>query len=390
MDLYGRRIKLRYTFAFLFMFLSFGLLFGQDTTVVETEGVAGIGPDPAAARDRAIEDALRRAVEQAVGTIVESETTVENYELLSDRIFSRSSGYVKTYEILSENREGDLLRVKVSAVVSTGDLNNDLNAIGVLQKRMKYPRIMVMIAEDSILQADYWQSYSVSTSQSEETIISRLKSRGFRIVDPMEMRRQISANEARAAWQGGNDIAGRMGSRLGAEIVIVGQAISNRAASNIYGSDLLSMSTSLTARAVKAGTSEVIASASAQGTAAHINEVAALQQSLQKASEKAAEDLASGILETWKQETSGDRSLAIVIHDISPAELKQVKDAFQRLRGVTDVMERSFSNGLADLDVRAKTDALELSSVIAKTSFQGFRLVLQESSADRLEYRVVD
>lgn len=374
----------------LFLLCSIGFVFGQDTTVVETEGVAGIGPDAAAARDRAIEDALRRAVEQAVGTIVESETTVENYELLSDRIFSRSSGYVKSYQIVSEQREGDLLRVKVSAVVSTADLNNDLNAIGVLQRRMKYPRIMVMIAEDNILQADYWQLYSVSNSQSEETVISRLKAKGFRIVDPMEMRHQISASEARAAWQGGDDIAGRMGSRLGAEIVIVGQAISNRAASNIYGSDLLSMTTSLTARAVKAGTGEVIATASAQGTAAHINEVAALQQSLQKASEKAAEDLSRGIVETWKQETSGDRSLTVLVQDVHPAELKQVKDTLSRLRGVTEVMERSFSNGEAVLDVRAKTDALELSTLISRASFQGFRLVLQESSADRLEYRVTD
>ncbi len=38
------------------------------------------------ARDHAIKDDLRKAVEQAVGTFISSETVVENYEVLSDRI----------------------------------------------------------------------------------------------------------------------------------------------------------------------------------------------------------------------------------------------------------------------------------------------------------------
>jgi len=42
------------------------------------------------ARDHAIKDALRKAVEQAVGTFIFSETVVENYEVLSDRIYSKA------------------------------------------------------------------------------------------------------------------------------------------------------------------------------------------------------------------------------------------------------------------------------------------------------------
>ncbi|HEV8539645.1 MAG TPA: hypothetical protein VGQ60_00645, partial [Nitrospiraceae bacterium] len=47
---------------------------------VTADGVAGIqGGDKAIARDNAIQDALRKAVEQAVGTMVASETMVENF-----------------------------------------------------------------------------------------------------------------------------------------------------------------------------------------------------------------------------------------------------------------------------------------------------------------------
>ncbi len=49
------------------------------TTSVEAEGQAMIknGDEPAA-RDRALEDAQRKAVESAVGTMISAETVMEN------------------------------------------------------------------------------------------------------------------------------------------------------------------------------------------------------------------------------------------------------------------------------------------------------------------------
>jgi hypothetical protein len=363
--------------------------YSQDVRTVVADGVATIGSDPAAARDKAIEDAMRRAVEQAVGTIVESETTVQNYELLSDKIYSQSSGYVKSYKILSERAEGNLLRVQISADVDSGNLNNDLSAIGLLQRRMKYPRVMVMIAEENVMQSDYWEVYSLSNSQSEATFITRLKAKGFNVVNPSELRQKGNSGDAMAAWEGNSDAAGRMGSRLGAEVVIVGQAISNRAANNIAGSDLLSMSTSLTVRAVKAGTGEIIAQGSGQGTAAHINEVAALQKSMQKASDNAADQIIAGILESWQRESTGTRTLVVVLFDLSSEEAQDVKAGLEKIRGVTEVLIRDYTDGSAELNVQSRTNAPELAASIAKTKFPGIRLALLSSSADRLEYRVV-
>jgi len=359
------------------------------TTQIQTEGVATVvGNDAAAARDKAIEDALRRAVEQAVGTIVESETNVQNYQLLSDKIFSHSSGYVSHYDVISENREGNLLRVKISADVKSDNLQSDLAAIGLLQRRMKYPRVVVMIAENNIMGADTWQMYTVSNSQSEATIIARLKEKGFNVVDPGYMRKTITQADAQAAWQGNNDAAGRVGTKTGAEIVIVGQATSNKAANNIAGSDLLSMTTTLNAQAVKSGTGEVIAQGSGQGTAAHINEVAALQQSLQKASDQVADELISGILESWQKESSGTRNLVMQLDGATSTDLNKIKSSLEKIRGITEVLVRNFSGGSADLDIQAKTDAQELSAAIAKTVIPGVKLVLVESSVDRLQYRV--
>src|SRR3972149_10885828 len=58
--------------------------------IVEASGFASvIGRDAAMARDGAVDDALRKAVEQAVGTMVSAETMVENYQVLKDSVFTK-------------------------------------------------------------------------------------------------------------------------------------------------------------------------------------------------------------------------------------------------------------------------------------------------------------
>ena len=97
--------------------------------VVQAEGVGVIvAKETAVARDRALEDALRKAVEQAVGTMISSDTVVQNYQLLYDRIYSKSRGYIQNYQIVSEGKKGEnLYSVKIRASVSSGDIKDDLS-----------------------------------------------------------------------------------------------------------------------------------------------------------------------------------------------------------------------------------------------------------------------
>jgi serine/threonine-protein kinase len=91
----------------VFMLLFFSILFSMgtawaapETILVSAEGLA----DPNAEtyqRDKGLlldalrEDARRQVVEKAVGTFVESATLVENYELINDRVLTKSKGLIK-------------------------------------------------------------------------------------------------------------------------------------------------------------------------------------------------------------------------------------------------------------------------------------------------------
>ena len=95
----------------------------QDTQQVTATGFAAVlNNDVGKARDDAIENALRMSVEQAVGTMVDSATLVENFQMVEDRILTRSHGYVSNYQILKESQPPGAYQVKVSAVVKLSNL----------------------------------------------------------------------------------------------------------------------------------------------------------------------------------------------------------------------------------------------------------------------------
>ena len=105
----------------------------QETRTVTAEGVAEIqGGAKDMARDAALEDAQKRAVVQAIGILIDPQTRVENYQLISDKILSRTKGYIKRYTIAGETVDSGLLRVSINADIALGKLTDDLSGIGIL------------------------------------------------------------------------------------------------------------------------------------------------------------------------------------------------------------------------------------------------------------------
>ncbi len=81
------------------------------TQIVVAEGVG-------LTKEEADRDALRQAVRQVVGAVVDSDTLVKNDRLIEDKILIYSDGLVKDYAPLGEpTRRGQLIQVKIRAVV---------------------------------------------------------------------------------------------------------------------------------------------------------------------------------------------------------------------------------------------------------------------------------
>lgn len=98
--------------------LSFASVLAQDKAV-ETKGY---GQN----RNDAIADGLRSAVGQAMGTTVQAESNLENFILVKDVVSTRTEGYIKSYEVVSENKgTNGITEVLIKALVSLSPLKAD-------------------------------------------------------------------------------------------------------------------------------------------------------------------------------------------------------------------------------------------------------------------------
>lgn len=118
-------------------FMAFGIGEAQEVTVT------GMGTD----RESAMRDASRHAVEQVVGTLINSQTIMQNLTIQLDEVYQKSQGYVKHITVLNEQRL-DNATYKVTAKVDV-DTNPDAKLMDTLTMimRLNDPRIVVVILE---------------------------------------------------------------------------------------------------------------------------------------------------------------------------------------------------------------------------------------------------
>jgi hypothetical protein len=355
---------------------------------VQSDGIAVIRQgDIPSARDAALEDALRRAVEQAVGTLVESETLVENYDLLSDRIYTRSKGYVQAYDILTEASEETIYRVSIRARVSMHALEEDLDAVGVLMARMEKPRIMVMVGEGNIQNVNFWDHYVADISEAESEIVRQLREKGFYVVDAVTVRQNIEREQAIAAMTGDPEAASLLGRKHGSDVLVFGDAVATTGGS-VARSDLLSCQASLNLRAVNTGTGEVIASASSDASAVHVNPTTGSQRAIRAAAETAAADLIRQILDQWRRDTGGMRTVGLHLTGISHEALNRLRQVMlENIRGLEDIRIRDFAEGQAYLEAEYRGTGMELAKALESLEWD-MSIHLLGVTQNRLDARI--
>ena len=364
--------------------------YSQQITTITVEGIgAVVKGDLAISKDNALNDALRKAVEQAVGTLVQAQTLVDKYQLISDEIYTKSQGYIKKYTIISERPDLNqgILKVTIQANVSIGDIRNDLNAIGLLIERKGKPRMMVII-DEKIGGAE--SGYSANLSESETVIIQKFTEKGFNFVDEATVKKNMKRNMALQAIGGDDNAAASIGLEYGAEVVIIGSAVAKLAGKGIAGTEMKSIHASITARAIRADTGEIISSASEKGAIAHLDETAGGALAIKKAGEKLASSLIDQIIAKWSGEVGGQTTVQLTVSGIDFVSLNKFKTIIQsQVRGVLKLNQRSFTAGVAVIDVETKTNAQSMAEELAMKNFETFKVEIIGLSSNKIDIKVI-
>lgn len=351
------------------------------SSIIESQGVAAIVQGNLdISRDKAIEDALRNAVEQATGSLIENETLVENYQLLSDKIYSQSKGYVQSYEVLNEKAEEGLYRVSIQATVASGELKNDLRALNILMRQVRKPRVMVLFEETLSQDVD-------SGRLAEDAISKVLLERGFKLVDADTVRRNLGRDKVRGLLAGDERIAAVISDKYGADMLLIGSAQAASSQVTIGDVQINSNQAVISAKLVRADTGEVKVSETRQAAKPHVNSLTGIQMAINEAGELLANDMIDKMIQIFQKQVYNVANVNLTIHGLQGyAHLQEVIQLISdNVRGVQEIYQRNYTMGTAELEVELTGSTQSLAADLTTRKFGNYRFDIKESTHNQLQ-----
>ncbi len=346
---------------------------------VVSSGIGSItGGDIAHARDDAIEDALRTGVEQALGMILSSESLVENFQLIEDKIFTKTQGYVQNYQVIRERKRNEqLYEVTVKAVVKMSALKDDLEGIRTLMRRKNTPRMMVMIDERNIGEAPGVLHYFEADMNSAETaIMEALMQKGFKFVDQSTVKGNLKKEQAAAILEGDVSKAAALGRSVGAEVVVTGKALAKATVVEVYGTQQRSQQATVNVRAIRSDTGDIIATTSGQGAFPHIDDVIGGTKAIQRACDQISETLVNQILDRWQADISSGATVTLNVRGITGfSMLSKFKASLPSyVRNANSIVQRNWSGQFATFEVEMTGNADDLAQRLSGKTIEGIHV----------------
>jgi hypothetical protein len=334
----------------------------------ETVTVTGVsfheaGRD-AIAREKALADAKRQAIEQAMGTQVTSQTVVENFEVTRDQVMTHATGYLRDMEILREGRtELGTYEVELRARVEIGALVADMDRFRKVLGWQKNPRVGVVVSPQTAPDV-------VPTAQKvSQRLIRELRAEGFRVFST----------------------AGGKAPTLGL-LVVVGLDISS-SDTDYQGVKLSLHEVSLTAAVARPGSGEVLATSSAVKSLPGANRLSVLDKGANEGVKEVWQDLRRQLVRLWEQELYSQRQIDLVVRNVSDhgqaTELAAVLKS--DVSNVVDVQVLSFQAATAELGVVYKGWPEHLANELQMAHFKNryFNSKLESVEGNKLVIQII-
>ncbi len=350
-----------------------------DGEVVEAEGLAAVTDDLLGVKRAAQSDAYKNAIEKVVGVFISARTMVDKAITIQQNILGKTDGYIKKHEIIKEGKEADgLYHMHIRALVSYKQIQNDLKELDVLQlPTVGNPRVAILLDETI-------EGSEVQVTACSDGLSQGLLERGYKVVDRSELAAIRVAEATKDLLSGDQAKALKpIVQKLNAEVVVTGKAAASLLTAQGLGG-LISYRATMTAKAIKAQTGEILATVTIQGSGLDATKEAAAQKAMAALGKNAANDLSGRIA----SELAKKSSVLVTVRGLpSLSRLSEVKEAILKTAGVGDLFMRSYAEGIAEMDVKINSaTSLDLANTLTKNAALHAQILSQ--TQDSLEVQV--
>ncbi len=338
----------------------------------------------------ALHDAMRQAIEQEVGLLIDSRTYVQNYQVINDRIYTQSSGYIESYDVLDKSFFNGIWKVDIRAQVRSEALRTDL--MSKLQKKaliganMQDPRIGVLAADAN----------GTEYTGLENAIISGLQNQGFsRLIDLNQIDASVRRRLASAEAEGDMELRNMLLNQFHVDYMVTAQ-VSTQSDGDVWGAviDRIPMADPLggilhnidefkgkvtansSVRMLNVNTGEIVyagsfsAKSSKSGAGAADNAMLKLSQDIVKAISNAAIQKAA----------NPEQHVTLIITNGVLGSMSETYQRISSVPGVNHVFTRSASYGTIQVDVDYDGTAYDLASELERNG-----IVIKEMNSEYIK-----
>ena len=309
----------------------------------------------------ALHAAMREAIEQKVGVLVDSRTYVENYRVIHDRIYTHSEGYIAGYEVLRSEYKAGYYEITIRADVREELLNTDLMSYmqkkAVIRANMQDPRIGVIIVDQN---GDEYPSV-------ENAIITGLQKNGFsRIVDLAQIDASVKYRITNAVFDGEYGLEA-LNTHFNVDYLVTGYIDMNNNGIPLiedypFVGSLNNVVLNISVRMLNANTGEIIYAGSADGQSFNLG-AKAMQEALKKATAPIVKELSKSAIQ---KAANPEQHVTILVTNNRLGSMSDAYAFISGIPGVSGVYTRTKQAGVMQIDVDYTGTAYDLAQALER------------------------
>ena len=250
------------------------------------------------ARKKAVSLAMKDAMSLAFKDLMGEEAFTANHRSINN-IIGRAIHYVKSYRYLQalDDLQGKAGKVVLEVRFFPGALNQALARMGIIAGPVSEHKVIVLMKENSFTSAplsSFWDVIPISETQLAKNFLES----GVEVIDRERVRDIIPETIVLSAIKGNVEDARNIGLKAGADIVIVGTAFSKLKKNK--DRDMKMVQVNISAKAISAIDSSLIAAKSDFATVENEYELSAELEAFDVTSQKLADFLLPSFHRYWE------------------------------------------------------------------------------------------
>ncbi len=342
------------------------------------------------AKDEAVQHALRKAVEETCGVFLTAQSKTRDYKAIYDKVLSNTVGYVIEHKVLSIKNDGEITRASCRVHVSTKKFEEAWATIAHTINQENNPRVIIAIVEATRYNAEgpvfEVKEGGVVQSKIEDFFLKK----GIKLMDKGTTSKLTKRDVLLATIKDDTKAVAALGARFEADVVVTGRASAKYGSTiKVSGFDMFKYSSSLTLRAVRTDSAEVLAVKSYGPVSSNtLQRAGGEDKALAKLAAEAAPKILGAVVEGWRKQVNVSRTLSLSISGLSYKAWKVFKAETEKLRGVQALRLREITEDVASIDVEYDFDNAHFADAV--TELENTKLEVTEITANRIKLKVAE